>query len=319
MPNHLFALPFEEAMRILIVEDSATDRQLLRYLLEDRFQNEAKFREAGNLETAVRYLEGGNIDCVVLDLQLPDSVGRETFEKLIARFPDVPIIVMTHNKDRELALDMIKAGAADYIIKSYTNEEDIFRRIVFAVEKHSRNVRTSADNAATMHKLDRAKANMLTAHSSGEHVAIRNTTIEATTAIADVSKSLFTELQAISNKLTLQNARQESVEKIVEALDRELLKGHSNRPSMRSQVDLIDHRLTANERKTTELSSNMKEAEDNQRMSTVQITQTKMTNQTKALVGVLTFLGVVVTAAFAYEAAKQQKDTPAQPAPKPGP
>src|ERR1700744_4061072 len=161
-------------MRILIVEDSATDRELLKYLLADKFMSEAKFREASNLATAVKYLDGGNIDCVLLDLQLPDSAGKETFEKLVSRYPDVPIIVMTHNKDRELAVSMIQLGAADYILKSYTDEEELFRRIVFAVEKHRRTVRMPAENAASIHKLERAQANLVTARKSGEHVAIRD-------------------------------------------------------------------------------------------------------------------------------------------------
>jgi len=291
-------------MRILIVEDNATDRKLLRYLLEDRFRSEAKFREADSLETAVRYLEGGNIDCVVLDLQLPDSVGKETFEKLSKRFPDVPIIVMTHNKDRDLAISMIQAGAADYILKSYTNEEDIFRRIVFAVEKHSRSVRMPTENAATVHKLERAKANMITAHQSGEHGAIRDTTVATTTAIAEVSKSLFTEMQAISNKLSLQGIRQEGIEKIVEALDVEILKGHPNRPSMRSQMDLMDHRLATAERKVIELGAALKEVEGINRLSMVQDQQFKMTNRTKVLLGILGFLGAVLTTVISYESSK---------------
>lgn len=142
--------------RILIVEDSPTDREILRYLLEDQFKSEAKFREASSLATAFRYLELGNIDCVVLDLQLPDSAGRETFQKINERFPDIPTIVMTHNKDRALAIDMIKMGAADYVLKDYTNPEDIFRRIIFAVEKHHRSVRMPAEKVQTVQQRLRA-------------------------------------------------------------------------------------------------------------------------------------------------------------------
>ena len=148
-------------MRILIVEDSPTDRQLLRFLLEDQFKEEAKFREAANLDTAFRYLRMGNIDCVILDLQLPDSAGRETFERIHAQYPHLPMIVMTNNKDRELALEMIQAGAADYILKSYTDPEELFRRIVFAVEKHRRTVRVPPESASTVHRLDQAQLNLL--------------------------------------------------------------------------------------------------------------------------------------------------------------
>jgi len=290
-------------MRILIVEDSATDRQLLRYLLEDKFMNEAKFREASNLATAVKYLDAGNIDCVLLDLQLPDSAGKETFEKLIARYPDVPIIVMTHNKDRELAVSMIQLGAADYILKSYTDEEELFRRIVFAVEKHRRTVRMPAENVVSIHKLERAQADLVTAHRSGEHVAIRDNTLATTTAIADLSKSLFTELQAISNKLVQQDGRLKGIEKIVDTLDHEIIKGHPTRPSMRSQVDLLDHRLGTAERNISEVNSTLKHSDDTQRMSHVVMHQTTVSNRTKLIVGVITLIGMVATAVASYEAA----------------
>lgn len=234
-------------MRILIVEDNPTDRELLRYLLESRFQSEAKFREANSLGTAFRYLDGRNIDCVILDLQLPDSAGRETFEKLYERYPDVPVIVMTHNKDRGLALDMIKAGAADYILKDYTNEEDIFRRILFAIEKHQRTIRVPYDQAASVHALERAKANMLTAHQSGEHVAIQETTVATTSAVAEISRHLFTELQRLSAQLTEKDQRDERNTKIIESLQAELL-GTSAQLSMRSRMDSLDLRIREIER-----------------------------------------------------------------------
>ena len=234
-------------MRILIVEDNPTDRDLLRYLLESRFQNEAKFREANSLETAFRYLDSRNIDCVILDLQLPDSTGKETFQKLSDRYPDVPVIVMTHNKDRGLALDMIKAGAADYILKDYTNEEDIFRRIIFAVEKHHRTIRVPTDKAASMHALERAKANMVTAHQSGEHVAIQASTVATTSAVADISRHLFTELQRLSAQLEEKNARDEHTSKVIEALQTELL-GSGTQLSVKARIDGLDHRIKDVER-----------------------------------------------------------------------
>lgn len=307
--------------RILIVEDSPTDRELLRYLLEDQFQSEAKFREASNLATAFRYLEQGNIDCVVLDLQLPDSAGRETFQKINERFPDVPTIVMTHNKNRELAIDMIKMGAADYVLKDYTNPEDIFRRIIFAVEKHHRTVRMPTEKVKAVHQLERAQANMMTAHKSGEHMAIQNTTVETTAAVADISRKMFTELQSISNELAKNSVRDEQMGKVVEALETEILKGSGPRPSMRSQMDLLNHRVEQSEKRFSdfrelteqnlrEVRSDLKDKEDNQRLSVVQSQQFHMTHRTKVLLGVLTLVGVVITAVATYAAS--HNNTPAE-------
>jgi uncharacterized membrane protein/ActR/RegA family two-component response regulator len=124
-------------MQILIVEDNQSDRQLLRYLLEDRFPKEVvTFHEAGRLEDALKILNQGAISCVILDLQLPDSTGPQTFQRVFELHWGIPIIVMTHNKNRQLAIDMIQAGASDYIIKNFTNEEELFNRIVLAIERH---------------------------------------------------------------------------------------------------------------------------------------------------------------------------------------
>lgn len=312
-------------MRILIVEDSPTDRDLLRYLLEDQFQSEAKFREANNLASAFRYLEQGNIDCVLLDLQLPDSAGKETFQKINERFPDIPVVVMTHNKDRTLAIEMIKMGAADYVLKDFTNPDDIFRRITFAVEKHIRTVRMAPEKVQAVHQLERAKANMLTAHKSGEHVAIQSTTVEATAAVAEISRKMFTELQNISNELAKKNVRDEQIGKVVESLETEILKGSGTRRSMRSQVDLMDHRLDQVEKRFSDhreladrnirdVRTDLKSYEDLQRKSIVEAHQVhiqtqehRMTNRTKVLLAILALLGTIATAVATYEAARNGK------------
>ena len=293
-----------KAMRILIVEDSPTDRQLLRYLLEERFHNEAKFREAGNLETAFRYLEMGNIDCVVLDLQLPDSAGRETFQKINERHPYVPIIVMTHNKDRVLALDMIKEGAADYILKDFTNEEDIFQRIVFSIEKHRRSIRMAPDKVATVHQLEKAQANMLTAHQSGQHAAIQSSTVETTSAVAEIAKKMFTEFQSLSLTLSQNTTHMAHTAKAVESLETELLKGNGARSSMRSQVDLLEHRVGQVERRLSDMNDLVKTSEETQRLSAVQDRHLIISTRTKILLGILTLLGVLATALASYEAGK---------------
>ena len=240
-------------MRILIVEDNPTERDLLRYLLEGRFQSEAKFREANSIETASRYLEGRNIDCVILDLQLPDSIGKETFTKLNDRYPEVPIIVMTHNKDRDLAIEMIRLGAADYILKDYTNEEDIFRRVMFAIEKHQRTIRLPIDKAASIHALDQAKATMLSAHESGKPEALQKATTETTQAMSEVTKHLFTEMQAISIGLERKVEKDAQVYKLIEDLKTNLL-GGPDQISIRNKIEGLEDRLKNVERALTDRS-----------------------------------------------------------------
>jgi DNA-binding response OmpR family regulator len=247
-------------------------------------------------------LEGHYVDCAILDLQLPDSIGKETFEKLNARFPDVPMIVMTHSKDRELAISMIQQGAADFLIKSYTglDEEDLYRRITFAIEKHNRSVRVPPESARYYNRLERARVHLKEAHERDDASpsTIRNMTVEVTTAVADLSKKMFTELQQINMKLSQYGAQQEALMQTVNALDKELLKGHSNRPSMRSQVDVLEHRMSTAEGKVKRFGEGY-----------LEITQTKISNRTKVLIAILTLLGVLGTTIATYYATVH-KSTP---------
>lgn len=303
-------------MRILLVEDSPTDREILRYLLDAKFKGEVEFHEASTLESAFEILKAELVDCVVLDLQLPDSAGKETFLKLNKRFPNVPFIVMTHSKDRSLALEMIQKGAADFVIKSYEDEEEIFRRITFAVEKHRNSIRVAPDAARSYHNLERAKVNLQDAQDREDSPStIRNMAVEVTSAVADLSRRMFTELQEINLRLTQQGTQQGIVIQTVNTLDKELLRGHSNRPSMRSQVDLLDHKIRALEGEI----KGVEEAGAAYRRESVQLVQTKMSNKTKIIIAVITLLGVLGTTVGTYCATAPKVNKPAAPAPSASP
>lgn len=294
-------------MRILIVEDNRQERELLRYLLEDRFKSEAKFREAPDLGTALKYLASDTIDVVVLDLSLPDSAGKETFDKINNAYPSVPIVVMSNNKDRALALDMVQRGAADYVVKNYTDEEELFRRIVFAVEKHRRSFRTTPQRADSIHALDKARAKMKTAHESGQHQLALDGSVETSHAVAGLVRSMFEGMQDMSTSVHKLATQVEATNKTVEGLDKELLRGHSGRPSMRSQVDVIDTRLTGLE---TEV-NDVKLTVENDRKSVVEqqtaIQTVQMSNRTKIIIAVIALVGTVATSAVTYAVATAQQ------------
>lgn len=292
-------------MRILIIEDSPTDRELLLFILEERFHKEAKFRTAGTLKAAFGYLDRGDTDCIILDLTLPDSAGKETFERITERYPSIPVIVMTHNKDRDLAIEMIQRGAADYILKDFTNEEDIFRRVLFAIEKHNTTVRVPAEEAASFHKLDKAQAELKSASDSGQHKAVDRLTVETTNAVASVSKLMFTEIQKISKKLERHAAKTDTIGVSVEELKTEI-RGGGDRPSMRAQLQLVNHRIG-------EIESDLKAEEDRasqieiaEKEAAVHIKTTKWSLQVKIIVALLGLLGAGATIAGTWYVTKMQ-------------
>lgn len=71
----------------------------------------------GRLTIGLNRLAQGGIDAILLDLGLPDSQGLNTFEKTYAVAPKEPILILTSNDDDSLALDAVRRGAQDYLIK----------------------------------------------------------------------------------------------------------------------------------------------------------------------------------------------------------
>ncbi|MGI8460022.1 MAG: putative bifunctional diguanylate cyclase/phosphodiesterase [Solirubrobacterales bacterium] len=123
-------------VRILAVEESRSDAALL----EESIALEAP---AGELELSWRQtlvgaralLEEESFDCVLLDLSLPDASGLEGIMALAAEFPDVPIVVLTGNDDAALAIDAVKSGAQDYLLKGEVSGRAVARSLRYAIER----------------------------------------------------------------------------------------------------------------------------------------------------------------------------------------
>ncbi len=80
-------------------------------------------------------LAAGGIDAILLDLGLPDSQGLSTFEKMYAASKQVPILILTAFKDDALALEAVRRGAQDYLIKGKIDAALLIRAITYAIER----------------------------------------------------------------------------------------------------------------------------------------------------------------------------------------
>jgi DNA-binding NarL/FixJ family response regulator len=84
----------------------------------------------------VTRLERGDIDVVLLDLSLPDSQGLDTFVKMHAHAPDMPIVVLSALDDEALAASAVRDGAQDYLVKGEMPLELVARSLRYAIERH---------------------------------------------------------------------------------------------------------------------------------------------------------------------------------------
>ncbi|MGA3171631.1 MAG: SpoIIE family protein phosphatase [Chthoniobacteraceae bacterium] len=121
-------------VRILLVEDNPGDARLIELLLA-KADPPFVIEHAPRLSQAVERLRGGGIDVIMSDLSLPDSQGIETFEKLRAEAPHMPVIVLSGLDDETLAVETVHRGAQDYLVKGRADTHMLVRSIRYALKR----------------------------------------------------------------------------------------------------------------------------------------------------------------------------------------
>ena len=126
-----------QRFKTLLIEDNPAEARLIRELLADETGTGDLFdlEHADQLATGLVRLSAGDIDAVLLDLSLPDSCGSETFTRVKAHAPDIPMIVLTVRGDEAGALNLVKEGAQDYLPKTQVNAGLLSRTIRCAIER----------------------------------------------------------------------------------------------------------------------------------------------------------------------------------------
>ncbi|AOR73174.1 histidine kinase [Burkholderia stabilis] len=123
-------------VRILLVEDSPTDTFLIREALFEVRDFVSVLHHAERLSEGIDHFRAEPVDVALLDLGLPDSQGLDTFSRLHAEKPGVPIIVLTGLDDLSAGLQAIQEGAQDYLLKKDIQPALLGRAIRYAIERH---------------------------------------------------------------------------------------------------------------------------------------------------------------------------------------
>lgn len=127
-----------DRLRVLLIEDNPIDTQVIREYLARPEEVQIELEHAERLSTALARLPDGHFDCVLLDLNLPDSSGLETLARIHERNPDLPMLVLTGLSPREFGLQAVKAGAQDYLAKDDLEPRVLVRAIRYAIERNAR-------------------------------------------------------------------------------------------------------------------------------------------------------------------------------------
>ena len=109
-------------MRILVVDDHAVVRHGVKQILVEHF-TQAVIGEAESAEDMFGQLQKGHWNMVILDVGMPGKGGLEALKELKQRQPKLPVLVLSAYPEDQLALRLLRAGAAGYLSKDSAPRE----------------------------------------------------------------------------------------------------------------------------------------------------------------------------------------------------
>ncbi|MCU1594553.1 MAG: serine/threonine protein phosphatase [Frankiales bacterium] len=118
---------------LVLVEDDPGDALLVTEMLLD-VAADVRLTHFTTLQSALDDWPDG-ADCVLLDLGLPDAVGLSALERLRARVPDLPVVVLTGRVDDASGPEALAAGAQDFLVKGQVDGPALERSLRYAVER----------------------------------------------------------------------------------------------------------------------------------------------------------------------------------------
>lgn len=122
-------------INILVVEDNFQDYIIFKEILGQIRDFFIHIEHAEGMAEAIELVEAKQFDIVFLDLFLPDSFGQETFARIEPHVGSAPVVVLSGLSDKNIALEIVKLGAQDYIVKGEFDATLLEKSIVYSIER----------------------------------------------------------------------------------------------------------------------------------------------------------------------------------------
>ena len=193
-------------LQLLLVDDDEVDRLAVKRLLrQTRF--DVTVEERTDRRSALAAFAPGAFDCVLLDYNLPGADGLEILRELRSKGASVPVIALTGQGDEEVAVALMKAGAADYLNKNSLTAERLERSLRYALALH----RAEEERRLLLEREQRARQEAQAANRAKDEF------------LATLSHELRTPLNAIlgwARLLSSGSLDTETARKAIEIIDR---------------------------------------------------------------------------------------------------
>jgi len=128
-------LTSKKTISVLIIEDNPGDARLIKEMLKEATQFDINLIEYSTLSNGLEELIKNEIEVILLDLNLPDCSGLNTISIIHEKVKNIPIIILTGRDDELLAIQSLKLGMQDYLVKGKIDPTLLERSILYAIER----------------------------------------------------------------------------------------------------------------------------------------------------------------------------------------
>ncbi|AFZ37202.1 response regulator receiver modulated diguanylate cyclase [Stanieria cyanosphaera PCC 7437] len=168
-------------LKILLIEDNSADADWIGEILIEEHLTKSKqaspqvdLKHVKRVQSALQLIAQNDFDVILLDLSLPDSQGIDSIAQVKQEAPELPIVVLTALDDESIAIQSVRQGAQDYLVKGRFEGELLIRSIYYAIERQrtEATLRQQAEREKLMKKMsDRIRQSL-------ELKEILNTTVD---------------------------------------------------------------------------------------------------------------------------------------------
>lgn len=125
-----------EPVKVLLIDNDRREHHLVKDMLEESGGTGFVLECEDRLSSGLERMGGSDFDAVLLDMNLPDSLGLDTLKAVCSAAPRVPVVVLSGvGDDGEMAPATLRNGAQDYLVKGSLDGGQLSRSISFAIER----------------------------------------------------------------------------------------------------------------------------------------------------------------------------------------
>jgi len=122
-------------IKLLLVEDEIAHANLIEVFLTASTLIETNLTKVKSLKECLNALINDSYDVILLDLNLRDSHGLETLDRLLEASPNASVVVLANNNDKNIFIKAIQKGAQDVLYKDHLDTATLTKAILFAHER----------------------------------------------------------------------------------------------------------------------------------------------------------------------------------------